>query len=123
MAPWFPSDFLTHPGLGVRLGCTLEFRLTKRAAQSVSYALVFNDDMGLATIDTFAANRIGDHNDLPFSSNSIEPPRAQHAPVQLRSASRHALGRPPLQLGSLSFQYDRLHTCFVPLAGQRSAFA
>jgi len=71
MAPWFPSDFLTHPGLGVRLGCTLEFRLAKRAAQRISHAFVLDDDVGFATIDTLAAYRIGNHNDLTFPSDSI----------------------------------------------------
>ena len=72
MAPRFPSDFLAHFRLGVRLGRPFELRLAKRAAQCIRHTVVLGDDMGLATIDTFAANRISDHNDLAFFSISIE---------------------------------------------------
>ena len=85
MAPGLPSDFLTNIRLGVRRGRALELRLAKWAAQRVSHAFVLDDDMGFATIDTLAANRIGNHNDLTFSSDSIAWIRAAATPVRFTS--------------------------------------
>ena len=86
MAHGLPSDFLAYIRLGVCRGRALELRLAKWTAQRVSHAFVLDDDVGFATIDTLAAYRIGNHNDLTFPS-----------------------GQPRIGSALLHFEYGRIH--------------
>ena len=87
MASRFSSDLFTHFRLGIRLGRAFELRLAKRAAQCIRHTVVLDDDVGLATIDTFAANRISDHNDLALFSISIECAASRDGKFKPRKAT------------------------------------
>ena len=49
---------LAELGFGVAFGRPLKFGLAARATQEVVHALILYDNMGLASIDAFAADRI-----------------------------------------------------------------
>ena len=100
MARGLSSDFVADFRSGVGGGRAFKLSLAKRAAQGIGDALVLDDNMGFAAIDTLAANRISNHIDLAYFLVSIASTGTVSTPGgMLHFEYRHSSDVPIIQAG------------------------